>query len=94
MEARLQEYLDNQVDRQMDPVGVDEAVGQVSPDFFHSMRMQHQRIFRLVVQVDEVEDDLQKPAFVLSLAQSSILEQMFSLLNAWCQDPEKSQSVK
>ena len=54
------DHLDHEVDCQVDPVGVDEAVGQVSPDFFPSVGMQHQRIFRLVVQVDEVENDLEK----------------------------------
>ena len=73
MEAGPQDYLDNQVDRQVDPVGVDEAVGQVSPDFFHSMRMQHQRIFRLVVQVDEVEDDLKKPGSSICFKFGSVL---------------------
>lgn len=37
---------------------MNETVGEVSPDFFEPVRMKHQRILRLILEVNEIKNDL------------------------------------
>ena len=57
-------YLDTQINCQVNTIRMNKTIGEVPPDLFHTMWMQEKRIFRLIIQVNKVEHQLQEKQVV------------------------------